>query len=159
MHCMLDLRNVHSWAWVTDDLTLPAKFYKWFKVGHCTRRRAWASCPLFAPLFPFSLSCPALKMRVTSAGVKSRFVEGGGASQGGGDLAVRGRAMGGGLISATKSFSAWAQHAPYNDNPFIRTPMSLASLPSIMKYALELQGYGAPNGHTDTSAACLVLSA
>ena len=31
--------------------------------------------------------------------------------------------------------------------------------PSIMKYALELQGYGAPNGHTDTSAARLVLSA
>ena len=30
---------------------------------------------------------------------------------------------------------------------------------SIMKYALELQGYGAPNGHTDTSAARLVLSA
>ena len=29
----------------------------------------------------------------------------------------------------------------------------------IMKYALELQGYGAPNGHTDTSAARLVLSA
>ena len=28
-----------------------------------------------------------------------------------------------------------------------------------MKYALELQGHGAPNGHTDTSAARLVLSA
>jgi len=28
-----------------------------------------------------------------------------------------------------------------------------------MKYDLELQGYGAPNGHTDTSAARLVLSA
>jgi len=28
-----------------------------------------------------------------------------------------------------------------------------------MKYALELQGYGAPNGHTDTSAVRLVLSA
>jgi len=29
----------------------------------------------------------------------------------------------------------------------------------IIKYALELQGYGTPNGHTDTSAARLVLSA
>ena len=29
----------------------------------------------------------------------------------------------------------------------------------IMKYALELQRYGAPNGHTDTSAARLVLNA
>jgi len=28
-----------------------------------------------------------------------------------------------------------------------------------MKYALGLQGYGAPNGHTDTNAARLVLSA
>jgi len=27
-----------------------------------------------------------------------------------------------------------------------------------MKYELELQGYGAPNGHTDTSAARLVLT-
>ena len=29
----------------------------------------------------------------------------------------------------------------------------------MMKYALKLQGYGAPNSHTDTSAARLVLSA
>jgi len=44
-------------------------------------------------------------------------------------------------------------------NKQVRHHTYLVHTVHIMKYALELQGYGAPNGHTDTSAARLILSA
>ena len=55
------------------------------------------------------------------------------------------------IFVPTQQVEPSLQTASLEEAPQFATPK--------MKYALELQGYGAPNGHTDTSAVRLVLSA